>query len=130
VLALERPVQLPEPRLDRPPAVNVEGRSVPFGKLAERNALTVQFPVVVAERPRHVPPSVRTRPNRFFHRLPAAHHTAIGRLRRPELFEREHPDRRLRIFLDLALALGRAAPPRVHEAARVFDEFLELAVLP
>src|SRR5690606_2793306 len=73
--------------------------------------------------------SVRACPDRLLPRLAAAHDAAGRRFRCPELLERKHADRRLRLFLHPRLALRRAAPAGVDEAARPIDDLPEPPVV-
>src|SRR5262249_60823413 len=70
-------------------------------------------------------PSVRLREPGFrFRGVVTA--DAVARRHRPT--ERHVADRRLRLGLDLRLALGRSAPRRDHEAGTPFHDLLELVV--
>src|SRR5688572_23072702 len=58
----------------------------------------------------------------------AAHQTLLRLRRRPELLERNAPDRRLRLFLHLRLAVRTAAPAGVDEPTGPFDDLAHSAV--
>src|SRR5688500_8307956 len=73
--------------------------------------------------------SVRARPYRLRVCGLTAHSARSRLIGTAPLLVRQHADRRLRILLDLRLALRRAAPAGEHEAAGTFNDLAQLRVI-